>query len=84
MDGVETVYAMTLIGTKEGEEWRNDSLKLEELVKKHRIIASGGADAHTKQHFIDFGQRSDYNSKTIGMAEKMITQSGVSTTWSSF
>mgnify|MGYP001584870972 CR=1 FL=1 len=84
LDGVETVYAMTLIGTKEGEEWRNDSLKLEELVKKHRIIASGGADAHTKQHFIDFGQRSDYNSKTIGMAEKMITQSGVSTTWSSF
>lgn len=84
LDGVETVYAMTLFGTKDGEEWTNDSLKLEEIVAKHGIIASGGADAHTKQHFIDFGQRTDYNSKTIGMAEKMIKQSGVTTTWSSF
>lgn len=84
LDGVETVYAMTLFGTKEGEEWTNDSLKLEEIVAEYKIIASGGADAHTKQHFIDFGQRTDYNCKTIGMAERMIAQSGVSTAWSSF
>ena len=84
LDGIETVYAMTLFGTKDGEEWTNDSLKLEDIVKKYGTIASGGADAHTKQHFIDFGQRTDYNTKTIGMAEKMIAQSGVSTTWSSF
>jgi histidinol phosphatase-like PHP family hydrolase len=53
------------------------------LIKKHGLVAGGGVDAHSENDFISFSKNKKYAIKTIGMTEKIVKETGVSTKWSS-
>ncbi len=81
IDGVEVVYAMQAF---EYQDWKNDMEWLSQKADEYGILKSGGADIHKKEQIELFSQMTEFSGNTIGMAEKMIKHSGVSTTWSSF
>lgn len=81
VDGVEVVYAMQ---TYEYQNWKEDMEWLSQKADQYGILKSGGADLHTRDQMELFSQMTEFSEKTIGMAEKIIKQSGISTTWSSF
>jgi len=86
LDGAETVYGLFSLNTgSEIEKTVDKSLKVvKKLVRKHNKLSGGGVDAHNLQNFIEFANSGYYAKKTIGMAEKIIKQSGVKTKWSNF
>lgn len=84
IDGVETVYGVNTLEGLQQSEWDKDRAVLRNLAPKYHILKSGGADVHTARELEIFTSHQDYSRKTIGMAEAIISQSKVDTTWSSF
>ena len=81
IDGVEVVYGMR---GYEYQDWAEDMRWLSQKADQYKLLKSGGADIHTEDQFKLFSQMSEFSQKTIDMAEKIIENSGVDTTWSSF
>lgn len=81
IDGVEVIYGMR---GYEYQDWANDMRWLSEKADQYGVLKSGGADLHTRDQMELFSQMTEFSEKTIGMAEKIIEQSDVFTTWSSF
>jgi len=80
IDGVETVYGFF-------DDMREEFIKqrkiLQDLVGKYHKLESGGVDAHTKKHLVDFAKNKWYAGLTVGMVEKIIKSGKVDLSWSS-
>jgi predicted metal-dependent phosphoesterase TrpH len=81
LDGIETVYGFDALTR---EEWERQRKILERLLNRYNKVAGGGADAHNVEHFEWMGNNDWYSKHTVGMAEKIIEQTNIDTTWSSF
>lgn len=84
IDGIETVYGISLQGTEEGRRWSEDEMWLRSVTAQYDTLESGGADLHSQEDLIMFAQSGNYANQTIGLAERIIAKSKVDTTWSSF
>ena len=84
LDGLETVYGVYGLEGSEQTDWDSDRVLLRQLVARYHCLKSGGADVHSVEDLSFFAGRQDYSRETIGMAETIISQSKVDTTWSSF
>jgi len=78
VDGMETIYGIDM------PDWQSDCLALQKLAEKSNLLISGGSDVHTADQLMAFANNKEYSHKTIGLVKKIISTSGVDTTWSSF
>ena len=84
IDGAETVYGLWNFKAGKWEEQEEELKVLKNLVDKHNILHSGGADAHTVEDFDDFKNNLWFSKRTIGLTERIIKESKVDKAWSSF
>jgi predicted metal-dependent phosphoesterase TrpH len=82
IDGLEVVYNAHIPGRE--KQILADMKILKKLAEKYQALQSGGADSHVKEQIIDFFKDKTLAGKTIGLAQKMIKQGKIDTTWSSF
>jgi predicted metal-dependent phosphoesterase TrpH len=80
IDGVETVYGFF---DDMREEFIRQRKILKDLVDKYHKLESGGVDAHTREHLVDFSKDKWYAGMTVGMAEKIVKSGKVDKQWSS-
>ena len=81
LDGVEVIYNHQTLGLK--KEILADMKKVKALAEKYQALQSGGNDSHSKNDVVKFFDDEKYAKKTIGLAQKMIQQKEIDTTWSS-
>lgn len=83
LDGAEVVFGLHAYDTEQEKDTEKDRQLCRDLCQKYNKITSGGVDIHTKEDFVDFVAADWYAKETIGMAERIIDQTGVNTKWSS-
>ena len=81
LDGIETRYGRIAGGLSRAQE--EERIELQKIVLQTGAIATGGADAHTEEDYRDFATDRSFSGETIGMAARVVKQTGVSTRWSS-
>jgi predicted metal-dependent phosphoesterase TrpH len=85
VDGAETVFGLDLYGSSLFNSIEKNRKEIKCLVKRFGVLESGGMDAHSEEHLSMFGsfKLRPYAEETIGMAERIVKQSGVSREWCS-
>ena len=82
IDGLEIVYNAHTQGRE--KEILRDMKKVEKLTRKYQSLKSGGADSHSREEIRDFFKDTSLAQKTYRLAQEMIKQGNINTTWSSF
>lgn len=85
IDGMETRYKTTgSVGMGDPGILEKERLTIKSLVEKTGALATGGADAHTRQDFVHFAEDKSFSGETIGMtAEILRKRPELSTRWTS-
>ena len=81
--GVEPVGALSAYGTSGEDEMRSDRRAVTEIVERTGALGTPSLDAHKKEDYELFGHQTFFAKETVGMVEKLIATSGVSTKFSS-
>lgn len=84
IDGCETVFGFRAYGTPLENNIKSDQNRLKCILEKLNKIETGGADAHSLNDYVNFGQNNWFSQPTIGMTEKIISSKIVHTQYSSF
>ena len=82
IDGAEIVYDFYRIGMGEERELRQEQEQIKKLVKKYKLLASGGSDAHSAEGLIRFARTPWAIKQTVGLVEKMLIKKKVFRGWS--
>ncbi|HEY4482558.1 MAG TPA: PHP domain-containing protein [Candidatus Paceibacterota bacterium] len=83
IDGVETVWGLSAYGTSGEDEMRADRRAVTEIVERTGALGTPSLDAHKREDYELFGRQTFFAKETVGMVEKLIATSGVSTKFSS-
>ena len=76
LDGMETVYMPADAASIEGEI-NADRAVLREFIARYGALASGGSDAHTRDHVEWYAASGEHEAEARGMAERMIASGRV-------
>lgn len=74
IDGTETVYGLGNYGTPNEDAWQEERATLKAFSKKYSTIATGGADAHSRED-LEYYTNSDrrwFTKDTVGMASRLL------------
>ena len=82
LDGVETLWGLNLHDTGGEEEIKMDNKIVRELVARLGKLPSASLDAHSPADYALLGRSDAFAQETLGMLEKIIERSGVSTKFS--
>ncbi len=82
IDGVETVWGMHDLTAPSDAGLLESRRIASELVERYHALPSASVDAHSVLGYTNFAKDEILAQETLGMAEKIIERSGVSTTWS--
>ena len=83
IDGVETVWGLSAYGTSGEDEMRADRRAVTEIVERTAALGTPSLDAHKREDYGLFARQTFFARETVGMVEKLIATSGVSTKFSS-
>jgi len=84
IDGIETIFGFFAYGTVKEKEIVHSRSIAKKMVRKYRLLESGGNDAHRKSDHQSYAENLWFSKESIGMAEKIIKKSKVNPQWSSF
>ena len=81
LDGVETVYGLY---DDIKDQFLVQRKILLNLIERYDKLESGGVDAHSREHLIEFSRNNWYAGLTTGFTERIINSGKVDIGWSSY